>query len=105
MLDIANKVKEQIIKATATYLRYHEDNNANWDDSEKKVAEETIGLLILAGQRLNDITSHYKTDGTTTLPEGFIDLESMTAFIDYFDLVGAELIKQIPVQYHTDNFV
>ena len=105
MLNSAIQVKQNIIKATATYLRYHDDNKDDWDDSEKKIAEETIGLLILSGQRLKDIESHYEIDpNVSTLPEGFPDRESMESFIKYFELVSNELLKQIPTQYHTNDF-
>lgn len=105
MLNSAIKVKENIIKATATYLKYHEDNHNDWDDSEKKIAEETIGLLVLSGQRLKDIESHYEKDpNIETLPEGFPDKESMESFVKYFEIVSIELLKQIPVQYHATDF-
>jgi hypothetical protein len=105
MFEKSLTVKNNIIKATSSYLNYHEDNQANWDDNEKKIAEETIGLLVLSGQRLNDIQTHYKeNDNIETLPEGFPDKESLISFINYFEVVGIELLKQIPQQYHSNTF-
>lgn len=105
MLSKSISVKNNIIKATASYLKYHEDNHTNWNEDELKIAEETIGLLVLSGQRLSDIQKHYTdNEDIDTFPEGFPDKETLLTFIDYFEVVGTELLKQIPAEYHSDTF-
>lgn len=102
MLDKISNAKEAVIKATTIYLRYHTDNVDTWSDEDKAVAEETVGFLILGGQKLNEFQEHY-INGNTELPEGIPSEESLTQFVEHFHLIATELIKQLPLEYHEEK--
>ena len=101
MFKIQNliKLQQDLTKAKDGYLNYHQDNYLNWNDDENKMAEETLGILFLHEQKINEISTFYNEHTLDELPVGFITSNDLIDYFNYLSIIVDALLKQIPSQY------
>lgn len=95
--DKIPKIKDTVVFATTSYIKYYQENHTSWNANDIKIAEETVGVLVLGGQKLNSFMEHFNKHDTLP-PEIPTEIE-LDKFVSYFEVISNAVLKQVPKIY------